>query len=514
MTVFGILRTVLRHVPDALVPGTRPEPATRGPARPCRRAGVAARRRAEGARRGAVRRRGRDGGAAPRRRRAFDDRARPDRPLDTAAAEAAPGVALVMTHRNAPRMKPPQVFGEGNGVAGSNLPILQDDSVHWNGEAVAVVLAETQEQADHAAGLVSVTYEPEPAVTDFAAAQEEGARSGRRCSASPRSSRSAMPRRRWPPPPHRVDATYTTPFLNHNAIELHAATVRWDGDKLVVHDATQMISGTAGALARVFGLKAEQVRVLSPFVGGGFGGKGLWSHQILAAAASKLAGRPVRLVPSREGVYRLVGGRTTTVQRVALGAASDGKLDALIHTGVVAMTAHNNCPEQFTFPARHLYAAEKLPAGAEGGRHGHAGQHLHARARRIGRHLRAGERDRRAGARHEDRPDRAPAALGARARSDVAARPFVAPPGEGLRRRRGALRLGQARGDARPAGATANGFSAWAWRPRPIPTTACRASRRGCGSMRTAGSRCRRRATRWAWARPRCRRSTPPTGWA
>ena len=99
------------------------------------------------------------------------------------------------------------------------------------------------------------------------------------------------------------------------------------------------------------------MRVLSPFVGGGFGGKGLWSHQILAAAASKLAGRPVRLVPSREGIYRLVGGRTTTVQRVALGASRDGRLDALIHSGVVAMTAHNNCPEQFTFPARHLYAA-------------------------------------------------------------------------------------------------------------------------------------------------------------
>ena len=91
--------------------------------------------------------------------------------LDTAAAEAAPGVALVMTHRNAPRMKPPEAFGEGDGVAGSNLPVMQDDSIHWNGEAVAVVLAETQEQADHAAGLVSVTYAAEPAVTDFAAAR-------------------------------------------------------------------------------------------------------------------------------------------------------------------------------------------------------------------------------------------------------------------------------------------------------------------------------------------------------
>jgi xanthine dehydrogenase YagR molybdenum-binding subunit len=159
---------------------------------------------------------------------------------------------------------------------------------------------------------------------------------------------------------HRVDSTYSTPPQNHNAIELHVATAIWDGDALVVHDATQMITSTAASLARVFGLRAEQVRVLSPFVGGGFGGKGLWSHQILAAAAAKLAGRPVRLVLSREGVYRLIGGRTPTVQRVALGVDAKARLTALIHSGVAAMTSHNNCPEQFTFPARHLYAAKSF----------------------------------------------------------------------------------------------------------------------------------------------------------
>jgi xanthine dehydrogenase YagR molybdenum-binding subunit len=100
--------------------------------------------------------------------------------------------------------------------------------------------------------------------------------------------------------------------------------------------------------------------VLSPFVGGGFGGKGLWNHQILAAAASKLAGKPVRIVLTREGVFRNVGGRTCTEQRVALGARTDGTLAALIHTGCAAMTPHNNCPEQFTFPARHLYACDTL----------------------------------------------------------------------------------------------------------------------------------------------------------
>ena len=94
------------------------------------------------------------------------------------------------------------------------------------------------------------------------------------------------------------------------------------------------------------------MRVTSPFVGGGFGSKLLWQHQLLAAAAAKLAGRPVRIMLSREGVYRIVGGRTITEQRVAIGAQADGRLDALIHTGVVAMTPHNNMPEPFSSAAR------------------------------------------------------------------------------------------------------------------------------------------------------------------
>lgn len=358
MTVTGILRTALRHVPDALVPGTRPddgrvqhghvgEPVSRldGALKVRGQARFAAEVALEGLLYAAI-----VHSTIARGRIAA---------LDTSPAELAPGVALVMTHRNAPRLKAPEAFGEGDGVAGSNLPIMQDDRIHWNGEAVAVVLADTQEQADHAAGLVSVTYAAGPAVTDFAAARTE-AHHPESILGEPPVLEIGQAEKALAAAAHRVDATYTTPFLNHNAIELHAATVEWVNGKLTVHDATQMITATAGSLAKVFGLKPDQVRVLSPFVGGGFGGKGLWSHQILAAAASKLANRPVRLVLSRESVYRLVGGRTPTVQRVALGASKDGRLEALIHTGTTAMTTHNNVPEQFTFPARHLYAAATL----------------------------------------------------------------------------------------------------------------------------------------------------------
>jgi xanthine dehydrogenase YagR molybdenum-binding subunit len=280
--------------------------------------------------------------------------------IDTAAAEAAPGVALVMTYRNAPRMKPPALFGTSATAAGpSNLPVMQDAEIHWNGQPVAVVLADTQEQADHAMSLITVTYDPLPAITAFDVAKAQ-ARTPATILRDPPTVAIGDAENALAVADVKVDQIYRTPRHNHNAIELHAATIWWEGDALVVHDASQLVNATAATLADIFDIKEEQVRVLSPYVGGGFGGKCLWYHQILGAAAAKLAGRPVRIALSREGVFRAVGGRTCTEQRVALGATTDGTLIALVHTGVAAMTTHNNCPEQFSFPARHLYASPNL----------------------------------------------------------------------------------------------------------------------------------------------------------
>ncbi|WP_093139570.1 xanthine dehydrogenase family protein molybdopterin-binding subunit [Pseudoxanthomonas sp. GM95] len=352
------MKTVLRHVPEALLPGTRPE-QLEGP-RP--NIGVATPRidgplKVQGKARfaGEV---SLDGMLYAALAHSTIARGRIAH-LDVSRAEAAAGVALVMTYRNAPRLKTPQAFGQGSGVAGAALPVMQDEQIHWNGEAVAVVLAATAEQANYAATLVDVSYALEPAITDFQRAKEHAHQPESVLGESPLleigDAESALAKASV-----RVDQIYTTPRHNHNAIELHAVTVQWQDDNLVVHDATQMLNGTVSTLAQVFDLKPEQVRVLSPFVGGGFGGKGLWTHQMLAAAAAKLAGRPVRLSLSRESVYRLIGGRTLTEQRVALAANPDGTLAALIHSGVVAMTAHNSVPEQFTFPARHLYAADTM----------------------------------------------------------------------------------------------------------------------------------------------------------
>ncbi|WP_426113240.1 xanthine dehydrogenase family protein molybdopterin-binding subunit [Massilia sp. PWRC2] len=283
--------------------------------------------------------------------------------LDTAAAAAAPGVRLVMTHQNAPRMAPLPVFMSAPKAAGGEqLAVLQDRFIHWNGQPIAVVLADSQEQADHGATLVRVSYLADSAVTSLNDAIARGCTAGA-FMGTPLTFDRGDAEGALVAAPCRVDAVYQTPCHNHNAIEPHAVTVAWQGKQLLVHDASQGVSHTAWSLAHVFAIDEQQVQVSAPFVGGAFGGKTLWRHQVLAAAAAKLAGRPVRLNLSRQGVYRIVGGRARTVQRVALGAQADGHFDALIHTGLSLTTASRSMPEPFILPARCTYAASHIKLG-------------------------------------------------------------------------------------------------------------------------------------------------------
>ncbi|MBO0806012.1 MAG: xanthine dehydrogenase family protein molybdopterin-binding subunit [Nocardiopsaceae bacterium] len=287
--------------------------------------------------------------------------------LDVSAAERAPGVVLVMTHRTlrsstGPRLNPPPGFLTAEKAAsGDGLPVMADDRVHWNGQPVALVLAETQEQADHARSLIRVGYAAEPAVTSFADARTRGTEAGA-FYGEPLSFTAGDAEAALAAAPHRVDAMYTTPPHNHNAIEPHAATLAWDGDELYVHDTTQAVRHEAWTLAEVFGLPEEQVHVSSPYLGGGFGGKGVWQHQVLAAAAARLARRPVRIALSREGVYRLVGGRAATEQRVAIGAAADGRFEAIIHAGTVAKGRHSILPEPFITGTMGMYSSAAMKA--------------------------------------------------------------------------------------------------------------------------------------------------------
>jgi xanthine dehydrogenase YagR molybdenum-binding subunit len=284
--------------------------------------------------------------------------------IDTTAAEAVTGVLAVITHRNAPPLKPPPArvnpLDLSTMASGTKVNYLGSDEVHWNGEPVAVVVAETLEAAMEAAGLVHVEYAAGPAATDFHAA-EDSAEPVRALPMMPGGGRKGDAEQALAVAPVSVDLRFTTPPQNHNAIEPHATTAVWNGDRLTVHDSTQAMDFARRHLALRFGVPVDAVRVIAPNVGGGFGGKGfVWAGTVLCAMAARVAKRPVRLALSREAVFRTVGGRTPTVQRVALGAERDGALTALVHTGISQVGRVGGMPEPVGSQSRHLYAARTI----------------------------------------------------------------------------------------------------------------------------------------------------------
>lgn len=281
--------------------------------------------------------------------------------IDIDEAQKAPGVLAVVTNANAPRMKNPPLFDPGGGTdaAGSKLNVLNTDEVLYDGQPIAMVIAETLEQAEFATSLVKAQIEAEPAKTSFLAAKGKSEKPAN-IMGEDREVKHGDPEAVFAAAPFQVDHEYQTPRYNHNAIELHATTAAWESeDRLVVYDATQFLRGNADTIAKMFSLKPDNVHVISPYVGGGFGGKGsVWPHVQLTVLAAKIVQRPVRMVLSREGVFRITGGRTPSDQRVRLGANADGHLTALMHTGVTATSFTNDFAEQFTFPARFVYGSD------------------------------------------------------------------------------------------------------------------------------------------------------------
>jgi xanthine dehydrogenase YagR molybdenum-binding subunit len=283
--------------------------------------------------------------------------------MDTTEAESVPGVLAVITHRNAPRMKSPPKFSALNLstlATGTSVNYLNTDEVHWNGQPIAVVVASSVEVAREAVRKVRVTYDEMPAIVDFVAEEPHAvaqknnalmAGDGHKGDVDAALAEAYV----------KVDRRYTTPMHHHNALEPHSTTALWDGERLTVHDGTQNIDWTRRHLALRFGIKHTDVHVIAPFVGGGFGGKiNVWAGTILAVLAARVVRRPVRLMLSREGVYRTVGGRTPSTQRVALGADRDGQLTSLIHTSVTQVGRVGGGPEQVVSQSRHLYDAENI----------------------------------------------------------------------------------------------------------------------------------------------------------
>jgi len=275
--------------------------------------------------------------------------------IDTTAAEAMPGVLLVLTHRNAPKL-PDGGRAAVNPPAGRVMSLLQDDAVHYNGQPIALIVAETFEQANAAAPRVSVRYAANPAALDF-----ERAKSAVH---TPKSSGPAPTDVAWgafeaglAQADVRVDAVYTTPMEHHNPMEPHATIAAWSGDELVLHDATQYVSGVRQTVAKTLGIPQEKVRVVCPFVGGGFGCKGsVWSHVVLAAMAARKAERPVKIALARPQMFGPVGGRPRTEQHVVLGAKRDGTLVAVRHDVVSHTSEIEDFTESAAAPTRTVYA--------------------------------------------------------------------------------------------------------------------------------------------------------------
>lgn len=242
--------------------------------------------------------------------------------IDTREAEQATGVVRVFTHLNAARLGTPPAADAPPQWAWP----LQSDRVFFNGQPIALVVAETYEQARHAARLVQARYQAEPHSTDLNAVLDRAQPAPR--GAPPRGNPAAA----LETAAVKVEAEYRIPIEHHNPIEPHAAIAFWEGDQLTIFDKTQEVYGVQKHLAEGLGVPVENIRVVSPFVGGAFGAslKPNYYPSLTAMAARELK-RPVKVVYTRAQMFTGHGYRPYTVQKVALGADRQGKLAAILH---------------------------------------------------------------------------------------------------------------------------------------------------------------------------------------
>ncbi|MET7695111.1 xanthine dehydrogenase family protein molybdopterin-binding subunit [Streptomyces sp. NPDC005483] len=266
--------------------------------------------------------------------------------IDTGAAEAHPGVLQVIHHGNAPKL-PYRDNAGSNNPPGRRQRVFQDDRVLFHGQPVAVVVATTLEAAQHGASLVKVEYDAEQPSTDLHDAERDKPTNYARGDAEA-GLRDA---------PVRLDLTYQLARNHHNPMEPHATIARWDGDKLTVWDKTQWVMGTHDELAAVFGLPAESVRVINPFVGGGFGsGLRCWPHSVVAALAARETKRPVKLVLSRKQMYFGTGFRPSYEYRLRLGSDRRGRLTAAIHDIDAETSSYETFTEAVMGAGQMLYS--------------------------------------------------------------------------------------------------------------------------------------------------------------
>jgi xanthine dehydrogenase YagR molybdenum-binding subunit len=274
--------------------------------------------------------------------------------LDARAAEAMPGVKAVYSHGNIGnlyRAAPPSGF---SGILDERRPPLEDEVVRYYGQYVAVVVAQTLEQATAAADKVKVSYRKSDFdVSDKLKADEAPKVDSHRGDPDAAFAAAAV----------QIDEVYATPTETHNPIELHASVASWDGQGFTLYETTQAVMNHRDVMSQMLGVPPENIRIISRFLGSGFGGKlWPWPHSFLAASASRNLGRPVKLVVSRQMMFQNVGHRPRTEQRFRLGATADGKLVALMHDSLNHTSILDDYSEGCSEATPYTYSVANLRA--------------------------------------------------------------------------------------------------------------------------------------------------------
>ena len=272
--------------------------------------------------------------------------------LDTSAAEKMPGVSAVLHRANIGKIFRSTPAPGFDRVCLERRPPFEDDTIRYWGQYIALAVADTFEAAKAAADGVRATYskqkfnveshleagsDPDVVFTAYGPMDRLQSHRGDAEAALEKAD-------------VKLDETYVTPAETHNPLELHSTVAVWDGSMLTLYDSTQGVVNMRSVLSQMFGLPKENVRVISKFLGSGFGGKLYpWTHVPLAAAAARQLGKPVKLVVSRKMMFQTVGHRARTQQRVRLGATRDGKLVSLQHDYIYHMSMidhyHEDCGE-------------------------------------------------------------------------------------------------------------------------------------------------------------------------
>jgi xanthine dehydrogenase YagR molybdenum-binding subunit len=277
--------------------------------------------------------------------------------LDTKKAEWAPGVIAVVSHLNTPGV--PEYKLQNQDVIQKQLRVFDSAKVYYNGQPIAVVIADTFERARYAASLVKATYSKTKPNTNLESNMEYGI-VPKKAKADPKGMTSDFVRGKaaaYKDAEFQVDEEYIQPSEAHHPMELHSIIANWEAaDKLTLVDKTQGSQQTAASIAKSFQLPVENVKVLSTYVGGAFGSAlRVWPHEIIAILAAKKVQKPVKLVLHRNQMSYMVGYRPYTLQKVALGAGKDGKLLGISHESYGKTSMYEEFTENILQMTRMMY---------------------------------------------------------------------------------------------------------------------------------------------------------------